>query len=57
MDSLFYRNVQTIAESIMTFSSENEKKQFEERLKEQVTKPLSEDSHSAIDEESATKFM
>lgn len=46
-----------MTESIITFSSEEEKEQFEKRLKEQVAMPLSEESHSTLDEESATKFM
>ena len=41
----------------MTFSSEEEKEQYEKRLKEQVAVPLSEEPHSLPDEESATKFM
>lgn len=57
MESLFYDNVQKMADSFMTFGSEEEKRQYYEHLKELVAKPLSEEPHSTLDEKSATEFM
>ena len=46
-----------MAESITTFSSDDEKQQFEKHLEEQAAIPLSEDTDSTLDENSGTKLM